>query len=89
MGAEEQYRRAALPRWTLTSEELPPFYERVLIKTFSSNLVDWNKRFIYVFLADRRPAQVEGNNETPYRWRAENGASWWGQEVKAWMRVPE
>lgn len=73
--------------WISVDERLPPFHERVLIYSKNQPMFDWNHKIVTVYLADRVPDKIDGNNERNYSWRAENSAHFFGQDVLYWKKL--
>ena len=76
-------------KWIKTSDELPPFYKRVLCWKDCTNLYGHDWRPIQIFLYSRTPAKIDGNDRVPYRWDCENSGQAFGHEVKYWAEVEE
>ena len=74
-------------KWIKTSDELPPFYQRVLCWVKGTNLLDRNWNPVCVFLYSRSPSNVFGNNLVPYRWDCENSGFAFGQSVSYWAEI--
>ena len=73
--------------WIRIEDQLPPFYQRVLVWEQHTNLYDYNGRPVHIFLYSRYPAPTEGNNTVPYRWGCENSGTAFGQDVTYWAEV--
>lgn len=74
-------------KWIKTSEELPPFYKRVLCWEKETNLLDHFRDPVHVFLYARSPSIVFGNNTVPYCWNCENNGFAFGQNIEYWAEI--
>jgi hypothetical protein len=73
--------------WIKTSKRLPPFRKRVLIWTNSSNLMDWDGKFVQAYIMERIPQATYGNHRVPYSWQCENSGWEYGHTVTHWAEI--